>query len=601
MPHMIPDIDPRTIPNNGERLFYSAAAGLPDDYTVCYSFKYAGRPTGTGASGVSAAGATAETAAGHTSAEHAAADREGEADFVIVHPALGYVVVEVKQGEALYANGLWHEFKDRRWVPLSKDPIEQARKAMYAIRDRFREVAGPQTAKRTTQPHMAGPHTPSQWFPLQIKFAICFPECTMITGYFPAVIDPNGVLCFGDLDRLEEKILALFGGRHEHEHREETDLLINRVLAPTFKVFARLDDQIEMFHSTSAKVLTEEQERILAETELDKRKVFLGAAGTGKTFLAMEKARRLERGGRRVFLTCFNRNLARYVRTQVPSTIMCCNFHDYLIQALRDNGQSVQVPEDSQELSRFYDESLPTTAFMFFAGQPPETKFDSIIVDEGQDFKEDWFVCLESMLGPDGEFYIFADPSQDVFKGGEQSWKTLQVSKHRLTRNLRNTEPISNWLLAFVKDGYMRPGLTGGLPVVHVPWSTVAEEKRLIEREAGRLVSQGIKPWRIVILSPNRLDHSSLHGCTKIKEWPLEDFSQAGRSGDSPGGGIRFATVRSFKGLEADIVFLIGLKAGKQTCTPADIYVGGSRGRFLLYLFYNKEEPPPEVQVPEGR
>jgi hypothetical protein len=366
-------------------------------------------------------------------------------------------------------------------------------------------------------------------------------------------------------------------------------------------VFSRLDDQIEVFHTTSAKVLTEEQERILEETELDKRKVFLGAAGTGKTFLAMEKARRLERDGKKVFLTCFNRNLARYVQTQVPASIVCCNFHEYLIQALQESGHDIRVPDDAEEMSRFYDETLPSMAFMLFAEQPPDTKFDGIIVDEGQDFKEDWFLCLESMVKPEGEFYVFADPSQDLFSGGAQSWRDLQISRHRLTRNLRNTEPISNWLLPLVKEGHMRPGLTGGLPVHYVPWGTPAEEKRLIEREAGRLVSQGLKPWRIVILSPNRLEHSSLCGCSKIKEWPLEDFSQAGQSGEHPGGGIRFATVRSFKGLEADVVFLIGLKSGKQTCTPADIYVGGSRGRFLLYLFYDKDDPPPEVQAPDER
>ena len=43
---------------------------------------------------------------------------------------------------------------------------------------------------------------------------------------------------------------------------------------------------------------------------------------------------------------------------------------------------------------------------------------------------------------------------------------------------------------------------------------------------------------------------------------------------------------------ESDVVFLIGLKEGKQTCTDADVYVGGSRARSLLYVFHNMGEPP---------
>ena len=50
---------------------------------------------------------------------------------------------------------------------------------------------------------------------------------------------------------------------------------------------------------------------------------------------------------------------------------------------------------------------------------------------------------------------------------------------------------------------------------------------------------------------------------------------------------LRFSTIRSFKGLEADIVFLIDITAGSRVCTEADIYVGGSRARFLLYIFHD--------------
>lgn len=75
MAHMVPNIDPRMIENDGEKAFYTAAQKLSDGFTVVYSYKY-------------------QCADNADILEHI-----GEADFVIVHPSLGFLVVEVKQGD----------------------------------------------------------------------------------------------------------------------------------------------------------------------------------------------------------------------------------------------------------------------------------------------------------------------------------------------------------------------------------------------------------------------------------------------------------------------------------------------------------------------
>ena len=550
MATVIPDLDPRLVDNDGERRVYAALRRLPASYTVLYSYKF----------------------------RTAVADLEsdpGEADFVVVSPTLGYLVIEVKQGKVGYGNGQWYEQKQGRQEPMSKDPVAQVEKAKFAILDRYKEKA------ETT------------YFPLKVRHALWFPECSHVWGELPASLARESVLLEPDLDSPQTAVRRAFATADLPPEKQATELLVQKVLAPRCRFFAGMDEEIDRYDKEFRRVLTDEQERILDETELDKRKVFFGAAGTGKTFLALEKARRLSKAGERVFLTCFNRNLATYMATQVSGEIVCGSFHDYLLGQLARAGRGLQVPEDGAEQSRFYDETLPTAGFEYFAEAPTEEKFDGIIIDEGQDFSENWYTCLKAMLRDEvaGEFYVFADPNQDLFRHNVAALRAMGVSQHRLTRNLRNTEHISKWIGSFVKEGGLRPGLLGGLPVVHVAWDSGPEEKRLIEAEVGRLVSQGIKPSRIVILSPNRLAKSSLQGCTRIKEWALEDFKTA------RGNCIRFATIRSFKGLEADVVFLIGLKEGKQTCTDADVYVGGSRARFLLYVFHHRAEPPRGMAV----
>lgn len=604
MARMIPDVPPQMIENDGERLFYSACRDLPREYTVFYSYEYKMESLGLEGSEGIGPGQTISTRSGVGRPKNT--DRLqaiGEADFVIVHPELGYVVFEVKQGNVMYANGQWHEFKPSRsgashhTQPMAKDPVEQAKRAMWAILKRYKDKSG------------------SRWFPLNIRFALCFPEAKILAGELPDFIEPNSIFLYDHLNDLDAQIRTLFP-KNTKPDPAATQILIDKVLSPTFKVFALLEEQIQMFHSTAQKVLTDEQSRILEETELDKKKVFFGAAGTGKTYLAMEKARQLADSGKKVLLTCFNKNLASGLRHKMPAQITCSNFHDFLVEVLGKKGFDVSVPEDSDEQRKFFNDSLPEMGFDYYTEAPEADKFDSIIVDEGQDFHENWLLCLESMLRSrkDGEFYIFADPNQDLFGVSTEHLMKLPVSKHRLTRNLRNAETISDWLAPFVPQGYLKSVLRGGIPVAYHPWDTPQEEKRMIEREIGRLVSQGIRPGRILVLSPNRLENSCLAGCKKIGSWPLVDFKLqgnrvagtrrtspsriSGNMGSSTGSNtVKFATIRSFKGLESDIVFLIGLRAGKRNCTDADIYVGASRARFMLQVFHDKDMPPDKLAM----
>ena len=60
--------------------------------------------------------------------------------------------------------------------------------------------------------------------------------------------------------------------------------------------------------------LTEQQFAVLDRLRRQRRVSISGGAGTGKTVLALEKARRLAREGSGVLLTCFNRPLADNLR-----------------------------------------------------------------------------------------------------------------------------------------------------------------------------------------------------------------------------------------------------------------------------------------------
>lgn len=235
MARMIPNIDPQIISNDGEKAFYTAAMKLPESYTVLYSLKYHEQNLDEETQGLK------------------------EADFVIVHPSLGYLVVEVKQGDIAYFNRMWCKYAKGNYYPLSKDPVEQAQKAMFNILKRYREKT-------------------QRSFPLNIRYAICFPECAKLSGEPPMDLNENSIFLYGDLENLEGKILNLFGIKEKTNQIEAVNILLDKILAPTFKVFSRLEDKMNMFYQQCERVFTEEQLRILEETELDKRKIFFGAS-----------------------------------------------------------------------------------------------------------------------------------------------------------------------------------------------------------------------------------------------------------------------------------------------------------------------------------
>ena len=166
---MIPDIDPALIENSGEQRFYEAACELPDAFTVYYRYRFS-------------TGEFSETP-----------ESIFEADFIIVHPRLGYLVVEVKEGQFQYFNNRWQKQLGASYVDYDKDPTEQAVRAMYSILDKYKQAAR------------------SDHFPLKICYAVCFPDCRHLAGSTPDNLKPESIWLCGHLENLEKSIRGVFG------------------------------------------------------------------------------------------------------------------------------------------------------------------------------------------------------------------------------------------------------------------------------------------------------------------------------------------------------------------------------------------------------
>lgn len=532
MARIIPELDPAVLESQGEQRIYLAARNLPEDYTVVYKYKFCDQITGAVI---------------------------WQADLVIVNPVKGFIVFKLQLGEVGFFNGRWHEFVQGGYREMKSDPLEEARLAAYAIAKSYKEKTG--------------------WtFPMGFDIGLCFPDCGKLEGQLPVYVRPANLLLSRDVENFSVRVGEIFSAMPKAARDPAAiQRLVDHILTANFRLYNSLEEQIRSFADRARHVFTQEQERILEETELNTRMVFYGAAGTGKTMIAVEKARRLADAGKKVVLTCYNKNLAG----QFPNdqeNLTARHFHGLLERAT-----GCRPPAGLQEYDNYFEHTLPEEGYKYFSQLPEEKKYDAIVVDEGQDFRPQWFKCLEQMVKPQGEFYVFADSSQNIFNVDPSGLNALPASKFRLTINLRNTTSVCQRWISPLCGSTLRLGLKDSGEVHFHSWSNDSQQLRMLEKEVTRLMERGIQPRRITILSPNRREKSCLVNSDSLAGCPLADV------GDPRPNAIRFSTIRAFKGLEADVVLLIGIRPDSPVCSRPDLYVGGSRARYMLHIFHRDD------------
>ena len=308
-----------------------------------------------------------------------------------------------------------------------------------------------------------------------------------------------------------------------------------------------------------------------------RRQTIYGPAGTGKTVLAVGKARLLADQGMRVLLTCYNKALGRYLQDAVADqpAITARHFHElcYLLADLEAKG--VKPPASRRGQRHFFDEELP--ALLAEASDGLSERYDAIVVDEGQDFRASWWRALDT-LGTDPERmirYIFYDDAQYLGDGVAQvpgsevalELRTNWRNTRSIVRHLATAEPRMEDLPCVAPEG---------APVRFEPATPDFERalRRILMHLVGR---EEVQPEDIIILSgrqPLRSQASRIEGSIAGCRLTTEDET----------GAIRIRSVQSFKGLEAPVVILTELDDYPAQRARQLHYVGASRAMTLLVV-----------------
>ncbi len=473
----------------------------------------------------------------------------GEVDFLLVTPRC-LLIVEVKGGLMSVEGGTWYR-TGRNGLKQAVDcPLAQARRNMFAVCGTLKNGWRYYRRFIPTGYAVVLPHTPawSQGGSLQHwQKLILFQEHA------------------GEsiMDRLEETLTFWGDLWKDYTGRQETLTEVDRkhiisVCATTTRISKpRLRQAIQEFQGQILKV-TESQYGILRGLSSNRRAVITGGAGTGKTLLAMEKARQMALQGQWTLFTCANRLLSQHVKDhlQEVENLEVMNFHELCfnwgLKAGIPDLKDPDGPEGNELPQEYFQDTLPEV--LFEAAQILTHRYDAVIVDEAQDMHEVYWTALQCCLKEDAPiFYIFCDPGQSIWN--LRDTLPFDQPSFGLSENLRNSKKI----FAALKHLSSRPDYEGGCSregeLKILPLKGPKNLERRLQALLLKLVQEGVQPRDIVILTGRSREQSRLAQKKKLGQFPLTRDLQATENQ------VLFSSVRQFRGMESAVVVMVEVDA----------------------------------------
>ncbi|KAG9602489.1 hypothetical protein KCV01_g7194, partial [Aureobasidium melanogenum] len=497
--------------------------------------------------------------------------RDGQCDFVVLAPGLGMVVLEVKGSRSVRVgdDGIWYRQEaDRRTghiraeVAIDESPPEQACRNMHTL------------AKAVCD------RLPRQRFPGAFAFLVAYPN-GRVEGPL-ALYDPSTIVPSQDMHRLERRIRGALEARFRQAQGSEfTAEMAGKVATilsnASFRVAPRDAPLDADEDAVDLDELTRQQFAALRGAFELPRVAIVGPAGSGKTLLALWKLDALLEEGKRALYVCFNKTLAERLKLTNPEMSASITSVD------RFFFQLAKTPDVRRNGENFFTEELPSLVQDVAAEIPLQSKYEAIIVDEGQDFGELRLLALLDMLTPAGQWLFFADWGQNVYKSATQEPIGAEVT-FRLYHNCRNTQLVNAATNGCCELSVVHmPGVPlGAPPLVKKGWGATAAAAAWTA--AHELAPEG----GAIFLSPFKLENSCLASTRRGHSLEVtEDVALLGKPGF-----VYFSTIRSFKGLEGKNVVLLHAEVPGRipALSPDDLYVACTRATGRLVMMAASEE-----------
>ncbi len=478
--------------------------------------------------------------------------RWGEADFLIFNPKKGILVIEVKSGGIKFENGRWIQ---KRLDTLEEFPMQNPFK--QADRSKFTIIENLDNSLFFGDKCLVDK---AVWFP-----SIDKKQLKQIQ--LPMEYDKNLILTSEDLNNPEGALNSIFKFYNSDAYtklsKNSIDI-IKKIIMPNFNLIpsaSNIKGEAEyVFYQ-----LTNEQKKVLDFIDEQNTVAIQGSAGTGKTFIAVEQAKRFATDGKVLFL-CFNKYLNQHLRNKCfIENVDYYTLHSFLGQM--SNG------EDVYELSK----CIEILEDIEFSG----IEYKYIIIDETQDFNKNIIkIIYDKVIENNLKLVVFYDKNQLIFQDDLPDIIKNFDCKLTLLKNCRNTVKITSSVNSIFEIPINVNELTipGTMPKIHYS----SNEDKIIsslEDIINNYIENGYDVGDITILTLETEETSILKSKSFLGKYKLSNKKQD----DS----IFFTTSKKFKGLESNIIIVVDFnpKQYNDEIYKRNLYVSLSRARQKLDVF----------------
>lgn len=522
----------------------------------------------------------------------------GEIDFVVLIPMLGFVAVEVKGGELSCSNGVWQHTPFGQTQPkrYGRSPWMQAREGMYALKEYLERELGSAAMQNVGHAFLVVlPRTD------EVPTTSEFNKWEVATRID---LDNKGIArCILDALRLTSKSTRRpavgFLNQVRNKLRPDFDLIQSRPI-----LHRETERHLIRF--------TQSQYRILDSFETNDRVIVSGAAGTGKTLVALEFARRQVMAGRSVGFFCYNKLLGSWLKQQAAqisegleknedsAPFVAGSMHGWLRSLISQNEElSPDFESDLRDSPEAFNDLI--WSYGELAASEMQRKFDVIVVDEIQDLMahdclRTFDAILESGLAK-GRWMFAGDFTRQSLFTAETGADTEEDFVSRLSEfdawavrmtlrlNCRNTKRIARHtitLSGFDQDPF-ELNTNEGLPVDVRYAASRDQAVEHVVTTFNKFLDDGLKSSDIVLLcNPNtvRSEGSIVSDLLADRRLVLQPWSLETKDEMA----LKHESLRRFKGLESAAVIVADIDDIQTDAERSLLYVAMSRARSRLVV-----------------
>lgn len=498
-----------------------------------------------------------------------------EVDFVYISEN-GILCIEVKGGQVHSEGSQWKSTDKKGADHNINHPFFQSHGCMKALRTYLGKVYGENSVE----------------YSFRMGYCVVFPECICNSTGMGVVRElqfdaRNEISGFSQF--LQSAIQYNVDEVYSKQQRREISLSeddverLTKLIEADFGAVPSMKLQIDTACNELLS-LTDEQKELVDNMAENQRLLIQGAAGTGKSLMAIQKSNRSIASKKSLLYLCFNRNMATFARKQMLK------------------GDSVYVATYNAMVAKYTgvktaEMSVDEATSLFLSKAENIGEYDVLVVDEAQDLlRESVVTVLDKLIRggiKNGEWAVFTDPNQNIFSddnvyeiGVNRLKEQGNPSVFSLNTNCRNTAPIARKTAVMTVTPPAKHLKISGPNVETIFYANREEAVEKLDQCIRSLITGGTYAKDIVVLSTHRLKNSLLSNNEEIAGMPINEVDDI-RQLDSSS--VNYLTAYSFKGLERKVVIYIDIEGFLKKEQRRINYVAMSRASALLYMFVDEK------------